>query len=455
MTERRVFCDATNDLVLLYEQKEVIFLALTLLARSCQGKKFTASEILLYSNRCLDVAKSLSDQKVWIRKQTKEVVELLGGILRPVTVWDHLKQVVSTKPLRILVSELALFLLTFSPKYHTIDPKKFESMVTSVARKVLFKEELTEDEVNLVRDVNDSRQYASGQAKEKFAFLLKTVPRHEGVGISPEDFFFPPSTQVHELGEKVKTLGRGASGKVVLVKIGTKTLAQKRQAVTQESLQEISILSSYSHENVISLDSFSLILGLELNLEVGVALSDLVDTHRDKEVWSRVYLEGAFPPQVFSKEQKRKYQQDVCRGMRYLHEQKVLYRDPKFANVIIINGTAKLSDFGLSLEQADSVEHKIVDVYTFSYRPPEILYYERNNYSFPADVWATGAVLLEIETEVLAFPHDHEDNPKNSVLESIFSILDTNFSFLDEDVRPLISSMLVWEPSRRKTFQEI
>lgn len=454
MTERRVFCEITNAIILIPEDKGTLFVFLALLARTTNSTSFSERQLRSFANRCLEVARVVSDKNErLVSDEIMKVVELTGGVLHPETVWSYLTKANLTKLERILAVEMSLFLLSFSPKYHSLPQKELSEIIISISKKLLFKESLSRDEKLIVEDANDCREYASVRSKQKFVFLLKTLPPIRGTGITPHRFDPPPRNQIYELGTKVQTLGRGSGGAVVLVRINGKLLAQKRQLVTQESLSELSILSSYKHENIISMDSFSLINGLEINLEVGISLSDIMNTKVTKQEWEDCYNNGFKRVKVLTNEQRRRYQKDICEGMKYLHKNKVLYRDPKLANVIIVEGIAKLADFGLSLERSEDVPEKTTNVYTISNRPPELLYYNHSNYSYPADVWATGTVLLEIETEVLPFSYEYDEDPINGVLDCIFSILDTKFEFLEEDAKNLISPMLVWEPEKRTTFE--
>ena len=42
---------------------------------------------------------------------------------------------------------------------------------------------------------------------------------------------------------------------------------------------------------------------------------------------------------------------DVCNGLYAIHNQKVIHRDIKPENIIFKNGTFKITDFGVAVEQ--------------------------------------------------------------------------------------------------------
>lgn len=85
----------------------------------------------------------------------------------------------------------------------------------------------------------------------------------------------------------------------------------------------------------------------------------------------------------------------VLWGLAYLHFERRLHRDIKPANVLINSrGDVKLSDFGISRvlkESSDQAASTMVG--TFKYMSPERLH--SDVYSFSADVWSVGIMLLD------------------------------------------------------------
>ena len=74
----------------------------------------------------------------------------------------------------------------------------------------------------------------------------------------------------------------------------------------------------------------------------------------------------------------------------FLHDQGVMHRDIKPANILCVTPDHyKLADFGVSREVAPSLSRQG----TAEYNAPEV--YDLAPYSFPADIWSLGVVLLE------------------------------------------------------------
>lgn len=90
-------------------------------------------------------------------------------------------------------------------------------------------------------------------------------------------------------------------------------------------------------------------------------------------------------------------------ALAYLRVEKRLHRDLKPSNILInSSGHVKLSDFGLSAELQNSIGMAATFTGTCRYMSPERIMHKA--YSFPADIWALGVVLVEAATSVYPFP---------------------------------------------------
>lgn len=107
-------------------------------------------------------------------------------------------------------------------------------------------------------------------------------------------------------------------------------------------------------------------------------------------------------PSVHFKEAQIKcYMLQLLQGLRYLHENHVLHRDMKAANLLINNkGILQIADFGLARHYdgpTPRAGHAVGDgrrdytglVVTRWYRPPELLLQLRQ-YTTAIDVWGVG-----------------------------------------------------------------
>ena len=97
-------------------------------------------------------------------------------------------------------------------------------------------------------------------------------------------------------------------------------------------------------------------------------------------------------------------------GLEYLHvTKKIVHRDVKPSNILVdTDGSAKISDFGVSGRLADSVAKCDSWVGTVTYMSPERISGEA--YAFDSDVWSLGLALLECATGRFPYPPETSDD---------------------------------------------
>ena len=167
--------------------------------------------------------------------------------------------------------------------------------------------------------------------------------------------------------ELIRTIGRGAYGRVYEgVDVETKNVVAIKEisliGVLEKDLTlvtgEVDLLSSLRHENVVRYieairDNQHLYIVLEY-CESGSLASAL------KNVSSNAGI-GGFGP--FPESLAAVYVFHVLNGLRYLHEQGVIHRDVKGANILCTrDGAVKLADFGVATKvNTATVAGKVVD----------------------------------------------------------------------------------------------
>lgn len=112
------------------------------------------------------------------------------------------------------------------------------------------------------------------------------------------------------------------------------------------------------------------------------------------------------------------------RGLAYLHANQVIHRDIKPGNILVVNGVAKISDFGgcaTTLGRKLPYEHNIVTSY---WRPPELFYEEKGKYaySYEVDVWSMLVVGLDVVFDLYEFGMDIYQASQTSK-EALFKVL--------------------------------
>lgn len=93
---------------------------------------------------------------------------------------------------------------------------------------------------------------------------------------------------------------------------------------------------------------------------------------------------------------------DVARGIRYAHECNVIHGDIKPSNILLKDGKAKLSDWGLSTLKAKGESTTIVGA-TLEYAAPEELSPEFGRVDERTDIWQLGVVFYQLLTGRMPF----------------------------------------------------
>ncbi|KDP42497.1 hypothetical protein JCGZ_00294 [Jatropha curcas] len=205
--------------------------------------------------------------------------------------------------------------------------------------------------------------------------------------------------------------------------------------------EEIALLSQFNHQNIVQY--------------YGTQKVDSV-LYIFLELLSKGSLDKLYKKFPLQDSQVSAYTRQILHGLNYLHEQNVIHRDIKCANILINgNGSVKLADFGLArvIESGDLVK-------SFKGTPcwmaPEVVNPKRvGGYGVKADIWSLGCTVLEMLTrempysDMVAQPYF---DPMNLILMiGEGALLPTIPNYLSADSRDFIQQCLKVNPEDRPT----
>jgi serine/threonine protein kinase len=237
------------------------------------------------------------------------------------------------------------------------------------------------------------------------------------------------------LGDEI---GKGAYGRVYkgldlengdFVAIKQVSLENIPQEDLNIIMQEIDLLKNLNHKNIVKyLGSLKTKSHLHIILEYveNGSLANIIKPNKF----------GPFPESLVAV-----YIAQVLEGLVYLHEQGVIHRDIKGANILTTKeGLVKLADFGVAtkLTEADINTHSVVG--TPYWMAPEVI--EMSGVCAASDIWSVGCTVIELLT---CAPPYYDLQP----MPALFRIVQDVHPPIPEGLSPEITDFL------RQCFQKV
>jgi len=237
---------------------------------------------------------------------------------------------------------------------------------------------------------------------------------------------------VHE----AKKISDGAIYALKKVKLGKLSEKEKQNAVN-----EIRILASINHPNVIGykeafFENKEGCLCIVMELADGGDLLQGIEKHKkgrtkftEKTIWH--------------------YFIQIVRGLKALHDLKIVHRDIKCANIFITkDGVIKLGDLNVS----KVAKRGLLSTQTGTpyYASPEV--WKDQPYNHLSDIWSLGCVLYEMCTLLPPFRAQSMQGLATKVQKGIYDRIPQLFS---ADLNQMVKSCLQVVPSNRPTCEKI
>ncbi|XP_056159471.1 mitogen-activated protein kinase kinase kinase 1-like isoform X2 [Syzygium oleosum] len=146
------------------------------------------------------------------------------------------------------------------------------------------------------------------------------------------------------------------------------------------------------------------------------------------------------------------FTRQILNGLKYLHDQNVVHRDIKCANILVdAGGSVKLADFGL----AKATEMRAAKSFlgTTQWIAPEVVKSLKNgSYELAADIWSLGCTVLEMLTREPPYSHL---GPMEALEEIRAGVLPEVPESLSTDAQDFIRKCLCVDPKDRPSAAKL
>ncbi|CAD8177032.1 unnamed protein product [Paramecium octaurelia] len=199
----------------------------------------------------------------------------------------------------------------------------------------------------------------------------------------------------------IKNIGEGEYGTVWLVQrddqlfFACKLLKpkfevwsiEKSKKFEERAKQEIQTLIKSTHANVVRYEEW-------FQIQVSENLNRYIISEYCEGDTLQKFLESK---KKLSENDALYIMRQLADGLQYMHNQKVIHRDVKPANIMFKQGVPKYIDFGFAkyIEEERIDQIQTVDVGSPQYMAPELLD-ESGYYNQKVDVWALGIIFYQL-----------------------------------------------------------
>ncbi|TBU35895.1 Pkinase-domain-containing protein [Dichomitus squalens] len=183
--------------------------------------------------------------------------------------------------------------------------------------------------------------------------------------------------------------------KQVELPTGSAPNEERKKSMLSALEREIELLRDLHHENIVQYHSSCIDddhLNIFLEYVPGGSVTSLLRNY------------GAFEEPLV-----RNWVRQILLGLNYLHERDIIHRDIKGANMLVDNkGGIKISDFGISKKVEDNLlpghrAHRPSLQGSVFWMAPEVV--QQKAYTFKADIWSVGCLVVEMLTGEHPWPH--------------------------------------------------
>ena len=247
-----------------------------------------------------------------------------------------------------------------------------------------------------------------------------------------------------------ENLGKGSFGSVCVVKRkkDQKIYAMKRVTLMnlgekekQNSFNEVRLLASFSHPNIIRYkEAFFDEKSSTLNIVMEYADDGDLSTKIKNNLKRHVQFDENTIWNILIQ---------ILEGINYLHKSKIIHRDLKSANIFLNKkGIVKIGDLNVSIIAKKNLA--VTQTGTPYYAAPEV--WEKESYNNKCDIWSIGCITYEMACLRVPFRgtsiHQLYLNIKKGNYEEIPKIY-------SNDLKYIIKSILCLDPVKRPSAEDL
>ncbi|CAD8114721.1 unnamed protein product [Paramecium sonneborni] len=288
-------------------------------------------------------------------------------------------------------------------------------------------------------------------------FVLESSNSNKQVQDSSSNSQFDFSSQIPTFTEG-EMIGAGSFGQVYI--------AQENRTGKIYAVKKINLKGDFDKEDLEGLKS-------EINLLKSIKHKNIIRYvwNSENEDYWLLYLEYLSQGTLTQLTEKfgplqintiRQYSKQILQAIAYLHENNIIHRDIKGANLLLgVDGEIKLGDFGCSKikektiqrsKQSGDILHSLKG--SIPYMAPEVASQDENCRA--SDIWSFGCTVLEMSTGKKPWHEHNFDNPLSALL---YIITDNSLPLipedLDQDLQQFIKICLQRDHKQRPTAMHL
>ena len=247
-----------------------------------------------------------------------------------------------------------------------------------------------------------------------------------------------------------ESLGKGSFGSVYIVKRkeNQKIYAMKRvrlinlgEKEKQNSFNEVRLLASFSHPNIIGYkEAFFDEKSSTLNIVMEYADDGDLSTKIKNNLKRHVQFDETTIWSILIQ---------ILEGLNYLHKSRIIHRDLKSANIFLTKkGIVKIGDLNVSIIAKKNLA--VTQTGTPYYAAPEV--WEKESYNNKCDIWSVGCIAYEMACLRVPFRGTSIHQLYLNIMKGKYEEIPKIFS---NDLKDIIRLILCLDPVKRPSAEEL